>query len=407
MAANPQQDGSPAPRLPGRRPGAWRPWVGKLGLVLLLCLVSIWNGEVDRIQFHNAWVKWPEKQDPSFSSQFTAYDSAHYLWLSKHGYQRGHYSCAFYPLWPALIKLGGTLLGGESFWGSHLFAGLILSNLFSAAALFLLWKIILHRQLHETGPTHPSRAIDSGPHTPESVAGWTLALFITYPGSLFYQLPYSESLFLLLLLGVIRGLQLNRWGWVGLCCFLLPLTRGPGLFCFLPLAWRWWRKRDVPLSACWLVVMGSTAYFAIMWFCTGNAFEGLAAQRFWGAHSILNLINVPAFIWDFFSPTCWHGFRGSILDRLFLVSALSLLPFLWQREREWFWWAICLAVLPALSGHCTSMIRFGAIAFPLFYAGALYLLQFRFALIRWLVIALFLALHVILLRRQLSYQWAS
>ncbi|MCD6319089.1 MAG: hypothetical protein J7M03_00240, partial [Candidatus Desulfofervidaceae bacterium] len=103
---------------------------------------------------------------------------------------------------------------------------------------------------------------------------------------------------------------------------------------------------------------------ALMWHWTGNPFEGFVAQKRWAAHSIHNLWDVPKFVIGFFSPTQWHAFRGSFLDRSVFVLLLYALPVLWRVDKELLVWAYVLGILPAMSGTFTSYIRFASCAFP-------------------------------------------
>ena len=113
------------------------------------------------------------------------WDGEHYLYLSQNGYQAGSPSAAFCPLWPGSIWLGGKLLAGQ-----NLIAALLLSNVFSLVGWLLFHRLV------------------TAEHGDE-VADWATIFLIAFPGSLFFQFPYTESLFLLLAMvffwGIVRG----------------------------------------------------------------------------------------------------------------------------------------------------------------------------------------------------------
>ena len=103
--------------------------------VALLLFVLQLAPNFDRKKFNVVNACWPREGGPIFASHFATWDSAHYLYLSEAGYKRHVPSCAFYPLWPLLVRWCALLAGG-----SHLIAGLVLSNLFSLAAWVLFYQ---------------------------------------------------------------------------------------------------------------------------------------------------------------------------------------------------------------------------------------------------------------------------
>ncbi len=386
-----------------------------------------------------------------FASHFATWDAAHYLYLSEVGYHHDVPSCAFYPLWPLLVRWCAPLAGG-----SHLIAGLVLSNLFSLAA----WAIFYQRVRRRWG---------------KSVAGWALVFLVVFPGSLFFQFLYSESLFFLLVMLLWWGLEERRWGLAWGAALLLPLTRAVGVFAVLPIGWeaaregigsrvwglgsgelqgstesrptgtavgsaaaspyqetggasryRVWRLLAAP-------VIGWGVYLALMWHWTGHPFEGFAAQKSWGVHSVWNLVNVPKFVVGFFNPTEWHEFTGSLLDRCVFVVLLYTLPVLWRLDKGLLVWTYWLGILPAMSGTFTSYTRFASCAFPVFIAlGAFFgaerrerkteptpathtappasLVSRPWPLVpglKWALLAGFAALHIVLVWRFVNFRWAG
>jgi hypothetical protein len=386
-----------------------------------------WNG-FDREKFYAVNARWPREGGPVFASHFGTWDAAHYLLLSEVGYGKGAPSCAFFPLWPLLVRGVAPLLGG-----SHVLAGLVLANAFSLVAWVLFHRLVARRW-------------------GESTANLGLIFLVAFPGALFFQFNYTESLFLLLVMVLWLGLEQRRYRLACATAFLLPITRPVGLFCLLPLLWHlltkeppewiilWLRKlglegdreirqrrernieelqvepvgasrgAGVPpatvvvaqasrlrngqcaatetvaatiasgtlapltqpeahhLRAWWLVLaplVGWACYLALMWRWTGNPFEGFKAQTYWGVHSISNLWNVPKIVVAFFTPIEWHTFRGSVLDRCVFMLLLYCLPVIWKLDKGFFIWAWVLGVMPAMSGTFTSFTRFASCAFPM------------------------------------------
>jgi hypothetical protein len=378
--------------------------------ILSVALVE-WGSYSD---FNGVQVRWPREGPATFQSHFAAWDGAHYLLLESDGYSRGLLSCAFYPLWPMIIG-AGTSFGLPSFWTSF-----VLTNLFSALA----WSIFYH---------NAARVVGRGG------AFWATVLLIVWPGGLFYQFPYSESLFLLCLVVFMNSLAYGHFISALAASILLPLCRGPGLFTLLPIAWSIATRMElnglsrtvprivnilsrfrqesldtlvVPLDRKWLAVLagpviGWIIYLLLMWFWTGNPLEGVYAQRYWGRHSISHLFNIPHFIHEFFAPTDIHSFAGSLLDRILFIPVIFSIWPLWCRNREWAVWAYVLGVLPAMSGSFTSFTRFSAVLIPCFWLWGEYLSRPRSRFKRLMVLLSSIGLHFTLVWRFCNFQWAG
>jgi hypothetical protein len=403
---------SPAwPRVMDQTPSPWRLGLGllgfKVGYWLLLLAALAKDGTLDEGWFYSVGRRWPEAGPPNFGTHLATWDAGYYLHLSQGGYAAGDRACAFYPLWPLAIRAATPLAGGDP-----LVAGLVLSNGASLAAWAMFYTAVGRRW----GP---------------AAAGWALALLVSFPGALFFQFPYTESLFLLGVVGLWRGLEERRWGWVWVAGLLLPLTRAIGVLALLPLAWHltgggagpfrqgpnaevrsagqgWGWTRWLLLAA---PLAGWGLYLGLMAAWTGNPFEGFAAQRHWGVHAVGNLVNVPKFVAGFFTPTAWHGFTGSVLDRLVFVGVLYALPVLWRLDRGLVVWAVWLGVIPALSGTFTSYTRYAGCAFVVFaglgayFAGAARGSGRWWG--RWALVGVFGVLHLVLVWRHVNFQWAG
>ena len=144
-----------------------------------------------------------------------------------------------------------------------------------------------------------------------------------------------------------------------------------------------------------------------MWHWTGDPFDGFAAQRYWATHSIWNLVNVPKFVMGLLSPTDWHAYAGSLLDRCLFVVLLYALPVIWRLGKDQIIWAYVLGIMPAMSGMFTSYVRFEAVVFPLFLALGAFLGKpgRRCALVS--VLGVSFVLQMWLLWRFVNFHWAG
>jgi len=206
-------------------------------------------------------------------AHFTTGDGSNYAALARQGYQKGTLTSAFYPVWPALMRAGAWFTGGNVVW-----AGVLLSNLFSlaAAGLFYDWVARAHGV---------------------SVARWSLLFFLVMPGAAFFFTAYTESLFILLVILVFRWLTAGRIWAAAALAFLLPMTRPVGIFILAPLLWELiaQRRRAWDYLSLLLPAAGWAAYLGIMYLATGNPWEGFQAQRhFPNQPALANMVNLTA-----------------------------------------------------------------------------------------------------------------
>lgn len=117
---------------------------------------------------------------------------------------------AFWPLYPWLMGLGNQLSG----WPAEVI-GYLLSNVAFAVALILLYRLVsidFDRQIAR-------RAL------------WAIALF---PTALFFTAVYTESLFLVLVIGSLLAARQGHWLAAGVIGALAALTRSYGVLLGLP-----------------------------------------------------------------------------------------------------------------------------------------------------------------------------
>ena len=292
---------------------------------------------------------------------FINWDGQHYLRLALGGYPvPADPSAVFYPLFPALIAALMWLGLGP------IAAGLTLVTLCSAAALFLLERLLPRE---ERGPS-------------------SLWLLASFPSAFYLSVVYAEALFLAALFGLLWALRdARRWPWALACAAALPLTRGQGMWLAVPLAAAWlvlalrggapgvqanFAAARASLAAATLGYgLGAAAYFAIFWWHFGDPLAGFEMNRaFVSKNSLANLVDLPRFIDLLFSPP--NRFLDSTrsgLDKMMMALSLLALAFGAARGvRDPFLlaaWA-CFAVLPAMMGEGTAYARYALLAWACF-----------------------------------------
>lgn len=380
------------------------PWTGplllwRLGMLLLVygviwLLPGLFDAQSWAVNFH-----YPPRATPVLEDMWSTWDVNHYLHLAEQGYVPGAQSNAFYPLWPTLMRWTSAVTGT-----STLVAGYLLANL-----LALLAGLGFH---------HLARA-----RVGEEAADRSLLLLLAFPGAFFLGLPYTEALFLLLAVGTMLALHLERPGLAAGAALLAPLCRPVGIFLVLPLFVHRALAKDPgagagrlrallrPASADGLVLaplVGWGLYFLWMYLASGNALEGFDAQeQFRSGSSILRLLDPIGFLALFARSLSLHGFSDSLLDRLWFVLFLATLPALWRLDKRWFAYALPMGLIPAVTVQLLSFTRYALVVFPCFVvAGVFFSAPERR---RWFgpVLFLLLGFQVLLLGRHVNNLWAG
>jgi len=332
------------------------------------------------------------KQRPSADIVFRTWDAPHYLALAAHGYGGAGPKNAFYPLYPALVRLAAPAFGGDL-----LAAALALSMALGLMGLFVLHDLLVRL-------------------TSVRVANLTVMLMCIQPAAFFTVLPYSESLFLLLLAVFCTALARERFWWAAALGALLALTRAVGVFSVLPLALALYsaRRSVATWTCCLLPLAGWASYFAIVYFQTGDPWLGFSVQKnFATAPSIARLFDPLTFARELFHVRRLHAFSGSLLERLAFAAYLVALGVSFARARRqpetrpWFALTASFGLIPAVATVLMSFTRYLSVIFPVFVVLAEVLApkSRRFALIA-VSVALF-ALQLTLLYRHVTFRWAG
>lgn len=301
---------------------------------------------------------YPPGTVPGLFTHFETWDAQHYLFLAEEGYHPGQVSNAFYPLFPFLIRVFQPL-----FFNSALLAGLFLANLFSILALFYLHSLVRENQ-------------------DEKTAFFACLFLAAYPGSFYMDLPYTESLFLLLAIALFYYLQKGETTKAALLAFCLPLSRPAGILMTIPLVvdslagkkinrWRFDKQRLIPTAA---LVAGFGTYLGFMQLFAGDFAEGFKEQGMFLAHHGISQVFHPLdwFCDNFIQNSyTWLGYGTGVLDRICFLGYVAALIFSWPylKKREWFF-VMVFGLVPALSGRLSSFIRYSLVLFPLFIFAA-------------------------------------
>jgi hypothetical protein len=341
------------------------------------------NFRMDAFERHTSW---PAEGPPTWQSPLATWDGAHYLKIAEKGYEKGDLSCAFYPLWPFLIRVFSVLFWGDLFW-----SGLVLANLLSVAALMIFHRLVSGLQGVE-------------------VANQSLVLLLAFPGAIFLSLIYTEPLFLFLSTAFFLLLFRHCYWWAAVTAFFLPLTKAVGIFAVVPLAAQLWKERRpwpnyLALGA---PLLGYGAYFLTMYAWTGNAFEGFEAQKHFPTQpSVGKIFDLGGFLMAFVSVRELHNSTGSFIDRFFFVLLLGLLPWVFRLNPVLGVYTVLIGIVPAVSSGFMSYSRHVVMCFPIFMVLAGAFRGEERAPAFYYMVALLGAVQACFLIRYLNFFWAG
>lgn len=254
---------------------------------------------------------WPAPAPTGWATAVTGWESADALWylrIASQGYALDDGSGAFFPLYPAAVRVVGILTGGQ--W---LLAAYAVSNVALVVALVLLHRLTTRE-------------------FSEAFARRAVIYLCAFPTGFFLFAPYSESLFLALAIGALYAGRTQRWGWAAWLGLLAALTRSPGFLLALPLAAEAvlqartlagtarWQRLAAGAGACVATGAGLLLYLGYWQLYDGDWRRPLDLQRSgWGKEA--------AWPWE----TLWAGarlavqFPGTNPGGYFLVDFLMVL----------------------------------------------------------------------------------
>jgi hypothetical protein len=310
------------------------------------------------------------------------WDAGWYLAIVTDGYRftsaepERQQNIVFFPAYPILVRMVGRLLGGHL--SGYVAAGTAISlSAFSGALVYLF---LFTRRVLES-----DRA---------EAALWLLA---TYPFALFFGAVYTESLYLLAVVGAFYHYTRGEFGRAGLWGLIAGLTRINGAFLSFALALlaltavlpahivsrdreqtRAWNPdlaipgRGIarPLVAAAMPGIGLLIYTSFVWKLTGDPLAWMSAHAAWGRTNA----GLAALVSQQYSIVTREGLSGYLstpgYDALNAIGALFALLAVWPVARR-----VGLAygvfvglntLSPLASGGLLSAGRFSSVAFPAF-----------------------------------------
>ncbi|MBW3574868.1 MAG: hypothetical protein KY450_08385 [Actinobacteria bacterium] len=284
----------------------------------------------------------------SFLDVWGAWDSSWYISIAQVGYQpdllEGPFAnYAFFPLFPLLSRAVGWL------FDNVFIGGLVVANAALLVACLFLYRLVL---------------LD---HDVATARGSVKYLFAA-PGAFFLSGMLTESLYLALVVMCFYFARTQRWWLVGICGFLLTLSRGPGVLAGAPLLWIYLDQRGFSLrrlrpDVLWLAGLpaGIGVFMWLNYELTGDALAFAHIQATGWGHYLQNPLSA---LWR--EMTVGDVFNRFNAWYMFAVLAVTV-AFMRKLGVAYATFALISVLLPLAYGPSfSSLVRYSAVIFPLY-----------------------------------------
>lgn len=288
---------------------------------------------------------------------FLRWDAPHFQFIAEHGYQNfgdERNFLVFLPLYPWVVMVVQFIIP------SFLVAALLVSAVSSVAAGYFIQSLV-HR--------------DGGD---DSEANRSLLYFFLFPTAYFLAMPYTEALFMALVLGSFVAARRGSWWWAGLLGGLACMTRIQGVIigpALLVEAFHQERFRRIPWKALWLALVpaGFSVFLLVNWIVSGDPLEFMDLQReHWSQRAVWPWWTLRD-TWNWITQEAPGGTRVTIYEfrAVFLLVSAGFLLAGWRWLRpsyQVFAWGAILFFLA--SSWQISIPRYTLMLFPVFLSMA-------------------------------------
>lgn len=286
------------------------------------------------------------------------FDGDYYLKIAIHGYQSLTHS--FFPLYPLLTKYLAMPFGEEI--SNIVTTGLIISNLSFLLSLFVFWRLV---RMDYPGKT----------------AFLSLVLLLAFPTSFYFGAMYTESLFLLLVLGAFYAARKKMWFFAGVLGMLASATRVIGVLLLPALLIEWFQNKRghrekgniFDLLSLLLVPMGLVVYMLFLQKTTGNSLAFYNELSYFGEQRSGQLVPLYQVFWRYIKMLLGIEFSDPLYLTILveaLVGFLTPLLLIWGYIRKmrlsYLIFSGLAYLLPTLTGSFSSMPRYVLVVFPVF-----------------------------------------
>lgn len=355
-------------------------------VVLWLVIVNVFGFVVmNRFNLESdtayTWItpeSFPVAKDSGFVDMHNRWDSYWYLDIVNNGYylrtDNTLANVVFFPLYPALIKILGTIM-----LGNFVLAGWILSMVFLLLSCAYFFKFL--KEFHpEIDPELP------------------IILMLIFPTAFFFNVIYTESIFLFLTIATFYYAFKKNFYLAGFIAFLGALTHSNGVFLALPIFWKivemnGWKEMMRPRNWSKIVPVvfapiGSFMFLGYDFWKFGNPFLFFNIQSNWGRSFSIN--------WEHFSFFSHPSIANMGIDIFLAIFIISSVVVVYHKLSPLYAIFMSTTLIAAFtSGTLMSVGRYSLVMFPLFILLAS--IKNKTVQFAWIFAStLFLALDIIL-----------
>lgn len=355
-----------------------------LVIVNIFALVALnrFNLNQDTAYKWMAWSDFSQKPNWNIIDLHNRWDSYWYLDIVRNGYyiktDNTLSNVVFFPLYPALMKIIGTVLGGN-----FVLAGWLVSIISLLMACVYFYKLV--KEFHpEVDPILP------------------IILMLIFPTAFFFNVIYTEALFLFLTVACFYYAFKKNFYLAGFFAFLGALAHSNGVFLAMPILWEMWKTygwknlitpKIIPIL---LAPFGSFLFLLYDYLRFGDPFLFFKIQSAWGRSFKIN--------WEHFSSFSNPSIVNMGIDIFLAILILIAIIITFKKLSSLYAIFMSATIIAAFtSGTLMSVGRYSLVMFPLF----ILLASVKNKLFQqaWILASvLFLALDIILF---VNYYWAG
>lgn len=302
-----------------------------------------------------------------FWASWAQWDGGHYYSIVQNGYTL-NLDYAFFPLYPYLVRIVSKFFSIDI-----LLSGLMISNICFLGFLLIFFKLLKEKYS-------------------EKIAYFVTITFLVFPTTFFTVAFYSESLFLLLVVGCFYFLAKEKYIFASVLAALASLTRLPGLFLVLAVFYSYFarldfkfNKVDRKLLQIFPSLFGFLIYGLYLYATNNDFFKFLTVQSFWQRSVQDPISTILAYLGAVF--TIQGRPLNDFLDLSITLLFLGIL--VWGIRKipsSWWIFSILVILVGASTGTLTSMPRYVLVSIGAFVIiGKLLVKNSNIRILTWLM----------------------
>lgn len=283
------------------------------------------------------------------------FDGIHYISIAKNGYEQ--FEQVFFPLYPKLISFLSSIFSNQ-----FLTSGLFISNFCFLILIFALYKLV---------------SIDFNKEVGKKV----ILMLLLFPVSFFLGNLYTESLFILLIVGSFYFARKRRWLLAGILGAFASYTRIIGIFLFPALLFEWYEQNSLlktkkswkDLVSVFLIPVGLISYMRFLSINYQDPLMFFHVKPLYVSESIGNkVVLIYQVFWRYIKMvvttkmdplyfSVWQEFLIAVMALILLYIAFKK-----QIRKSYLIFSLLTFLTPTLVGTFSSTPRYVLSMFPCF-----------------------------------------